>query len=401
MNFLHTLAFVTGLLLSSLLLASSETFSSIEKSSPYSVTTLTGERYTFDAKPSDTIAKIKKKLLQKNPFLLPSKQKLIFCGKVLKDEETIHDLKIQAQSVLHLVMKPMNFLLVGPSQGGKTSFIKSFLQGSQLEFPIGDNSGSSVTMEPVGYKHSFNSTTITILDTPGFGSTDLRTNKELLKAIEEGVIFKLETDKPIDAILLVENLTSPARNLEQNLLRLKETFGEHVTESIIVIGTQVKKDEDNNNGERLDIIKNFCKRNGLNFCPYESMSNFRRKEFQHDEEGARELMRIMSSQDIKPFSHETFEQIRNEIKAIAIKLMQEEELTQTVFFPKEKKLSHSFCGDCTKREGKRGNLRGKQITIKVQNNTLIYLERAREIYRESCRQGLRQESKESYEQKIF
>ena len=62
MNFLHTLAFVTGLLLSSLLLASSETFSSIEKSSPYSVTTLTGERYTFDAKPSDTIAKIKKKL---------------------------------------------------------------------------------------------------------------------------------------------------------------------------------------------------------------------------------------------------------------------------------------------------------------------------------------------------
>jgi GTP-binding protein EngB required for normal cell division len=371
------------------LLASSETFSSIEKSSPYSVKTLTGEAYSFEAKPSDTIAKIKKKLLQENPFLLPLKQKLIFCGKELKDHETIHDLKIQAQSVLHLVMKPMNFLLVGPSQGGKTSFIKSFLQGSQLEFPIGDNSGRSVTMKPVGYKHSFNSTTITILDTPGFGSTDLRTNKELLKAIEEGVILELEADQPIDAILLVENLTSPARNLEQNLLRLKETFGEHVTNSIIVIGTQVKKDEDNNNGERLESIKKFCETNKLQFLAYESMSNFRRKEFQHDEEGARELMRIMSSQDIKPFSHETFEQIRNEIKAIAIKLMQEEELTQTVVFPRKKKIREPFCGDCTKRKEKREELR--EVKIKVHNNTETYLEKARKIYRESCRKELLQE----------
>ena len=251
----------------------------VEKSSPYSVKTLEGEIYTLEAKPSDTIATLKKKLLEKNHFLTPSKQKLIFCGKFLNDHETIHDLNIQAQSVLHLVMNPMNFLLVGPSQGGKTSFIKSFLRGNQLEFPIGNNSGSSVTMQPIAYKHSFNSITITILDTPGFGSTDLRTNRELLHAIEEGVTCELEADQPIDAILLVENLTAPTRNLEQNLLRLKETFGEHVTDSIIVIGTQVKKDEDNNNGERLEIIKNFCERNGLHFCPYESMNNFRKKEY--------------------------------------------------------------------------------------------------------------------------
>lgn len=389
MNFLHALTFVTGLLLSNLLPAASETSSSIEKIFSYSVITLTGERYTFDAKPSDTIATVKKKLLEQNPFLISSKQKLIFCGKSLENEETIDDLKIQSQSVLHLVMKPINLLLVGPSQGGKTSFIKSFFKGSKLEFPIGDNSGSSVTIEPVSYKHSFNSTTITILDTPGFGSTDLRTNKELLKTIEEGIIFGLETDKPIDAILLVENLSSPTRNLEQNLLRLKEAFGEHVTESIIVIGTQVKKDEDNNNGERLDSVRHFCEANKLPFFSYESMSNFRRKEFQHDEEGAEKLLKILSSQDIKSFSHETFEQIRNRIKAIAIKLMQEEEISQTVVLPGKKKIRDPFCGDCTKRKEKREELR--EVKIKVHNNTETYLERARKIYRESCKKALLQE----------
>lgn len=67
------------------------------------ILTLTGEEQEIDIEPTDKILQIKEKLEEKEGIPVVQ-QRLIFQGKKLQDEKTVGSYKLQAGTILHLVV---------------------------------------------------------------------------------------------------------------------------------------------------------------------------------------------------------------------------------------------------------------------------------------------------------
>ena len=67
------------------------------------VKTLTGKEINIDVDPDTKVERIKDRIEEKEG-IPPSQQRLIFSGKQMSDEKTAADYKIEAGSVLHLVL---------------------------------------------------------------------------------------------------------------------------------------------------------------------------------------------------------------------------------------------------------------------------------------------------------
>lgn len=67
------------------------------------VLTLSGEEHEIEVQPSETVVQIKEKLEERDGIPVVQ-QRLIFQGKQLNDEKTIKSYKMQAGTVLHLVV---------------------------------------------------------------------------------------------------------------------------------------------------------------------------------------------------------------------------------------------------------------------------------------------------------
>ena len=67
------------------------------------VKTLTGKEVEVDIEPSDTVARIKERVEEKEG-IPPAQQRLIFAGKQMADEKQARDYNMEGGSVLHLVL---------------------------------------------------------------------------------------------------------------------------------------------------------------------------------------------------------------------------------------------------------------------------------------------------------
>jgi ubiquitin-like protein Nedd8 len=67
------------------------------------VKTLTGKEIDLDIEPEDRIIVLKKRVEEKEG-IPPEQQRLIFGGKQMPDDQTAASFKVEAGSVLHLVL---------------------------------------------------------------------------------------------------------------------------------------------------------------------------------------------------------------------------------------------------------------------------------------------------------
>lgn len=88
---------------------------------------LSGRSITMEAEPQDTVANIKARIQDKEG-VKPEEQRLLFQGRQLEDQYTLHDYHIEKNSTLHLVLR---------LRGGIQIIVKN-VSGKTIVFEVSD-----------------------------------------------------------------------------------------------------------------------------------------------------------------------------------------------------------------------------------------------------------------------
>ena len=95
-----------------------------------------GQKFTLDVEPSDTITSVKDKV-RDQLGIPPDNYNFIYAGKLLEDEHTLPHYRIQNESTIYLMLKPlktkMDIVMVGKSKTITVTFKQSLLHHNRRD----------------------------------------------------------------------------------------------------------------------------------------------------------------------------------------------------------------------------------------------------------------------------
>jgi ubiquitin C len=91
------------------------------------VKTLTGSTFNLEVSSSDTVEEVKSKI-QDSHGLPSDRQRLIFAGKQMADDQTLHDYRVDVESIIHLVLRSI--------YGGGTQVYVKTLTGKTITLDV-------------------------------------------------------------------------------------------------------------------------------------------------------------------------------------------------------------------------------------------------------------------------
>jgi GTP-binding protein EngB required for normal cell division len=207
-----------------------------------------------------------------------------------------------------------SFIIMGYSQSGKSSTINTIAGKTLAE--QGNNRGISVTIKSDLYSIKNNDLgfSIDLIDTPGFNDSRLLiTDDEAINFIKLWATETLCNNSLIKGFILTESLTADTIQILPNLERLNKNFGEQVNNSIVILVTKYDYIEDYE--EKFEYIDSFCAEKKICLVKWSNKKNLSSEAIQNQ---IRELKEALNN--IQPYSSKYIDQLKEEIKQIAIDL---------------------------------------------------------------------------------
>ena len=207
------------------------------------------------------------------------------------------------------------YLLIGPSQSGKSSFI-NIISSSRLA-EVGVGNGISVTTTPQLYDipQTILNSKIILVDLPGFYDTRLHlSEKEILKSTKIKMLECLAKGIEIKGFLIFESIASELLTLPNCFEKLSRILGVQAMNSSIVIAN--KNDMSPVFNEKLLSITTYCQRHNLKYVPWSNkIENITEADKMRQINGLKEAMITLN-----PYNSEMIGILKSEIRNIAIRL---------------------------------------------------------------------------------
>jgi GTP-binding protein EngB required for normal cell division len=210
------------------------------------------------------------------------------------------------------------YIIVGPSQSGKSSTINFIAQSDIAR--AGSGNGISVTSEAEVYEigpNEYLEGMIMFTDLPGFFDSRLTiTDEEILDTIKECLLRATEEHRILKGIILTESVQSDTNQILSSIHKLQQICGAEVKKSIIVLIT--KADYISLFNEKYQGIVSMCEQYRI---PYVEWSN----KIEEHEAKLQQMNRLKKAfSDITTFSSTWIDDIKEQIIQISNKLAAEQ-----------------------------------------------------------------------------
>lgn len=209
-----------------------------------------------------------------------------------------------------------SFLVLGPSQSGKSSFINS-LAGKKLT-EVGKGDGTSVTS--LVSKYCFHSPVldqkIELIDLPGFCDSRLKvSDKEIQLMIKNSIMECLQNDVEFKGFIVVESIRNDVSKLNLSLERLFNVAGVNSKPSILVLINKI---------DYLNVVDPGMYNNAITICQSQNLfhSIWTNSETYGDQEWRKTLIDwlVYNLKALKPYKGNLITEIDTEISNIATSL---------------------------------------------------------------------------------